>query len=351
MEKLKVILTGAAGFWGTGWVKVLSESPDVSIAGLVDTDVANLKAVASRVGVDSKLQFSDFGRALESTEADAVIVVVPPDQHYEAAVASLRAGMHCIIEKPFAPLLSQAEEITDLAEELGRTVMISQTFRFRRGARTVQRLIEEGAIGKIGSIHGRLFKAMPNFGPDNFRTLMPEPLIVDQTIHHFDFIRGIFGLEPTRVRALSYNPPWSWFHGRANALVDFQTSDGTFISYSGSWVSRGGPEVNTTIDGSWDIQGEGGAIQWNHNYVRLVPTDFSDVVYRKGTLEREGQVLEVPLVELAQEERAGVLAEFVEAISQARKPEADARDNLKTLALVLKAVESASLDGKWLELA
>jgi predicted dehydrogenase len=346
VDKLRTILVGT-GFWGRGWAKVIAESPDAGIAALVDRDEEAREAVGQAVGVEKSRQFSDLKGALDRVDAEAAIVVVPPEQHHEVAVAALGAGLHCVIEKPFAPTLSEAREVVSAAEQAQRTLMISQTFRFRRGARTVQQLIREGAIGQIGAVHGRLFKYM-NF--TGFRATMPEPLIVDQAVHHFDFIRGIFGLEPVRVRGYSFNPPWSYFKGNANALVEFETAEGAFVSYSGSWVSLGGPQINTGIDGSWDIQGTGGAIQWNHNYVRLVPTDFADVVYRKGTLEREGQVLEVPLTVLEAEERAGVLAEFAGAVREGRKPETDGRDNLKSLALVLGAVESCTHDGNWVSL-
>jgi predicted dehydrogenase len=347
VEKLRTILIGT-GFWGRGWAKVIAESPDASIAALVDLDEETLEAVGKTVGVDKGRQFSRVEQAFDNVEADAAIIVVPPEQHHEVAMAALAAGLHCVIEKPFAPTLPEAREVVSAAEDAQRKLMISQTFRFRRGARTVQKLIRDGAIGQVGAVHGRLFKYMHFTG---FRATMPEPLIVDQAVHHFDFVRGIFGLEPVRVRGYSFNPPWSYFKGNANALVEFETADGAFISYSGSWVSMGGPQINTSIDGSWDIQGDGGAIQWNHNYVRLVPTDFADVVYRKGALEREAQVLEIPLDVLAAEERAGVLDEFIKAVREDRKPETDGKDNLRSLALVLGAVESCSQDGKWVNLA
>jgi predicted dehydrogenase len=346
VEKLKVILVGT-GFWGRGWAKVIAESAQANIAALVDLDDEALSAVGNSVAVAKNKQFSQLKEALDSVEADAAVIVVPPEQHHEVAMSALSAGLHCVIEKPFAPTLSEAREVVSAAEAAQRRLMISQTFRFRRGARTVQRLIREGAIGQIGSVHGRLFKYMHFTG---FRATMPEPLIVDQAVHHFDFIRGIFGLEPVRLRGYSFNPSWSYFKGNANALVEFETADGAFISYSGSWVSLAGPQINTSIDGSWDIQGDGGAIQWNHNYIRLVPTDFADVVFRKGAFEREGQVLEVPLDVLDAEERAGVLAEFASAVREGRKPETDGEDNLKSLALVLGAVESCSNDGRWVNL-
>ncbi len=346
MSELGVIQVGA-GFWGSGWAKVLDDSQWAHLEALVDLDEEALTRVADSVALAPDRRFSSLAEALEKCEADAALVVVPPEAHAAVAIEALEAGLHCLVEKPLAPTFAEAVKIVETGERVGRTVMVSQTFRFRRGARTVQRLISEGAIGTIGAIHGRLFKEMHVPG---FRELMDEPLIVDQTVHHFDYLRGIFGLDPVRVRAHSYNPAWSWFRGNANAIVDFETADGAFVSYSGSWVSRAGPEMNTTIDGSWDIQGDMGAIAWDHNAVVLVPQNFADVVFRRGTLERYAQTLEVPLLTLEEEERWGVLSEFAAAIREGRPAETNGRDNLGSLALVLAAVEATKSEG-WLDVA
>ena len=346
MAELRVIQAGA-GFWGTGWAKVLTESRWASLEALVDLDDEALHRVSDSVALSPDRRFSSVSDALASCDVDAALVVVPPEAHAPVAIEALEAGLHCLIEKPLAPTFAEAMKIVETGERVGREVMVSQTFRFRRGARTVQRLVEEGAVGRIGAVHGRLFKEMHVPG---FRELMDEPLIVDQTIHHFDFVRGVFGLEPVRVRAHSYNPSWSWFRGNANAIVDFETRDGAFVSYSGSWVSRGGPEMNTTIDGSWDIQGDNGAIQWDHNNVVLVPQDFADVLFRPGALERYGQTLEVPLIPLEEEERWGVLREFAAAIREGRRAETNGRQNLGSLALVLAAAEATERGG-WLEIS
>jgi predicted dehydrogenase len=342
---LRVIQVGA-GFWGRSWAKVLTESPHSSLEALVEIEEPTLQQVSDSVDVPQDRRFTSFGEALEQVEADAALVVVPPEAHAPVAIEALEGGLHCLVEKPLAPTLAEAASIVSAAEQAGREVMVSQTFRFRRGARTVQQLIREGAIGQIGAIHGRLVKEMHVPG---FRELMEEPVIVDQAVHHFDFIRGIFGLEPVRVRAHSFNPSWSWFRGNACTYVDFETADGAYISYSGNWVSRGGPEVNTTIDGSWDIQGEGGGIYWSYNNVSFSPQDFTDVLFRRGALERHGQMVEVGLLNLAEEERWGVIAEFAAALRGGRRPETHGKDNLRSLALVLSAVE-ATKRGGWLEI-
>jgi len=140
--------------------------------------------------------------------------------------------------------------------------------------------------------------------------LMDEPLIVDLSIHHFDFLRGILRLEPVRVRARSFNPSWSWFRGNAAAFVEFETDDGAQISYNGSWVSK---SRETSWDGSWEIQGAEGSIVWEHNRVEYRSANFGLTVYRKDMLERGEGVMDVPLVALEDEERAGTLLEFITA--------------------------------------
>jgi predicted dehydrogenase len=223
-------------------------------------------------------------------EADAALVVVPPPAHVDVAVVCLEAGLDILVEKPFAPSVEEAAQIVRRAEELDRTVMVTQSFRFKRGPQTVRKLIDEGAVGRIEAVEARFAKA-PHFG--GFREEMDEPLIVDLSIHHFDFLRGILGLEPVRVRALSYNPSWSWFRGNAAAFVQFATEDGAKISYNGSWVSK---SRETTWDGSWEIQGAEGSIVWEHNRVEYRPANFGLTVYRKDMLERRLERREAPLL-------------------------------------------------------
>ena len=151
------------------------------------------------------------------------------------------------------------------------------------------------------------------------------------------------------MRALSFNPSWSWFTGNANAFVQFETADGARVNYSGSWVSR---TAETTWDGSWEIQGSDGCLDWRHNRVeyRPSPDNFGLTVYRQDMLEHGDGVMGVPLVELPAEERAGTLHEFVSAKQDDRAPQANGRDNLRSLSLVYGAVDSAQSGGDWVEL-
>ena len=342
---MRIIQVGG-GFWGSGWARVISEFPETELGAVVDLSEDALRATCDPIGLDPNLRYHSLEDALKETEADAALVVVPPEVHVPVAIQCLEAGLDILVEKPFAPSVGEASEIVKRAKHLGRTVMVTQSFRFKRGPQTVRKLVDERAVGDIEVVDVRCAKAPP-FG--GFRTEMEEPLIIDMAIHHFDFIRGILGLEPARVRALSFNPSWTWFRGNANAFVQFETAEGAHINYSGSWVSR---NRETTWDGSWEIQGEGGSISWEHNRVeyRPSPDNFGLTVYRQDMLEVGGGVMDVPLVQLPAEERAGTLHEFTSAKREGRAPQADGEDNLRSLGLVYAAVQSVDAGGDWVQL-
>jgi predicted dehydrogenase len=329
---MRLIQVGT-GLWGASWAEVVASSPHWELAALVDIDPDALGPVARAVGVDEA--FTSFAEALDRVQADAALVVVPPEVHREVAEQALEAGLHCMVEKPFADTMDGARAVVELAERVGRTVMVSQNFRFKRGPRTVRRLIADGAIGRIGAAYVRFFHAPPFTG---FRVEMDQPLIVDMAVHHLDQVRGILGIEPVSIEARSFNPSWSWFAGDASANMQLTTADGAVVNYTGSWVSRTPP---TSWDGTWEVHGERGAIRLEENRITLFPSELGDDVFRRGALQRAGNVMDVELIAMGEEERWATLAEFAASIAEGREPETSGRDNLRSLALVLGAVESA----------
>jgi predicted dehydrogenase len=164
-------------------------------------------------------------------------------------------------------------------------------------------------------------------------------------VHDLDQIRAVTGLEPASVRARSWNPSWSRFAGNASALIELRAGDAEIV-YTGSWASHG---RHTTWDGDWEIEGTRGSVAWRDNRVEIRYASLFDTVFMPGAVERDG-VMHVELDAVAHEERAGVLEELATAIDDGRRPETDARDNLRSLALVLGAVESADRGGAVVDL-
>jgi predicted dehydrogenase len=327
------------GAWGASWADVVTRSPHWDLVGLVDLDEDALDEVGRHIGLPAAAQFTSLDEALGPTSPDAALVVVPPPHHASVSIPLLEAGVHCLIEKPLAPDMPSALSIVEAAERSGATAMVSQNYRFKRAPRTVRRLIRDGVLGDVGQVRVNFQKRPPFTG---FRLEMDEPLITDMAVHHLDQVRGVLGIEPAVVRARSWNPPWSPFAGNASCRIEMEGQDGAIVVYTGSWASTG---RHTSWDGDWDVEGDRGGLYWGDNRVEIRFASLFDTVFMRGAVERGG-VMEVELDALEYEERDATLAELAGAIAEGRPAETGARDNLRSLALVLGAIRSAEAGGK-----
>lgn len=328
---MRLIQVGA-GAWGASWAGIVASSSHWELTALVDPDETARARVADAARVPAERRFGSLAEATRAAEADAVLVLVPPRLHGTVALEALEAGFHCLVEKPLATSIDEAQQVVKQAGEAGLVLMASQNFRFERGYRTVQTLLADRAIGDVGAVWVD-FRRAPLF--IGFRLEMEEPLLVDMAIHHLDLLRGLRLGQPVSLRARSFNPPWSSFRGNAVATVEVMMEGDTVASYAGSWVARG-PE--TPWSGTWRLEGASGAIVWKADTVELFAADGAARGRLRGLRRSRPKVSLVDLVEVG---RAGVLAEFAAAIRDGREPETSGRDNLETLRLVFAAVESA----------
>lgn len=337
---MRLLLVGA-GAWGSTWTGVVAAAAGWELSGIVDVDEEVLERVGSRAGVAPARRFTSVAAAVERCSPRAALVAVPPALHAQVALEVLDCGLHCVVEKPFATTLDDARAVVERARRLGLVVMAGQNYRFRRGARTVARLVRAGTIGRVGSLEIR-FQRSPVFS--GYRLEMDEPLLLDMAVHHFDQVRALLGSDVAAVSAQSFNPPWSPFRGNAAAFARLSMRNGVAVAYSGSYAARG---KQTGWDGEWELQGELGSIRWVGDSVLVRPCEPERRRRRRLLRRRAGR--SVPLVEMEAEDRAALLAELAAAVRERREPEACGRDNLGTLAAVLAAVESAR-SGRTVEL-
>jgi predicted dehydrogenase len=331
-RKLKIIQIGAGG-WGWSWIQFILDSPSWDLAGIVIRREEVKKQVCAHFNLDEKRVYKSVNDAVKNAGADAALVVVPPEAHLDVSLEIIEGGLHCLVEKPIAPTMEEAKQIVDAAKKANRKLMVGQNYRFKRAPQTVKSLIQKGLIGEIGSAFISFHKA-PKF--TGFRAEMVEPLIIDLSIHHFDQMRGILGLEPVSVLAHSWNPHWSYFKGNPAATLIFQMKSGAVCTYMGNWVTQG---IQTTWDGDWCIQGDQGEIRWAQNEVTAYTKNIMYEVYFEGTKEKDGE-LHADLVDLSAQDRPYVLLEFADSILNNKEPETSGADNLSTLAMVLGACRS-----------
>jgi predicted dehydrogenase len=330
----RVMQVGVGGF-GEIWLDALRGLDGTArIAALVDRDPIALEAAAARAGVALRHCFTELDAALAAGLADVAVVVVPPEAHRAVAVDCLEAGVPVLVEKPLAGTRADCLALVETAQRTGLELAVSQNYRYRRPMETARRVIASGRLGAIGQ--GRVeFRHHYDFR-GTFRETMEQPLVLDMAVHHFDLIRFVCGLEATRVHAHTWNPPWSQFVHDASAVCVFEMETGAHVVYEGSWHPRG---QFTDWNCRWLLECERGYLRVDRDRV-LMSADTDP-----HAPPEPGDEVEIPLVPLARQDQAAVLTDFVAAVAEGRPAPTTATDNLRTIEMVLGAVEAARAGG------
>lgn len=323
---MRLVQVGVRG-QGNHWVNVCKRSAEVDVTGYVDVVPANLQQLRAEHGVAEDMCFSDLGAALQAVRPDGVVCVTPPRFHRPVAEQALRAGCHVLTEKPLADTWENCRATVAAARAAGRVLMVGQNYRYSGAMQTLRGVIAGGRIGLPGQVAVQFFKG-PHFG--GFRDEMPYPLVIDMSIHHFDLMRYVLGANPVSIYARSWNPQWSWYKGDASATVfvdmrlSAQPEHGVHVAYTGSWCANGG---ETPWNGEWRVLGADGCAVLEGDRVRVQ--------------RRDGQPWEdVPAVALERGGQDYLLHEFVTAVREGRQPETSGADNLRSIEMVFKTVQS-----------
>jgi predicted dehydrogenase len=335
--QFKAVLAGC-GAMSEGWLKALTEHPllkgRVDVVGLVDLDPKVAEARAAQFGLAGAEIGTDLDTVLTKPKPDLLFDVVVPVARPGLVATGLAHGCHVLTEKPMAPTLDAARAMVEQAKDAGRIHAVVQNRRYVPGVRRIRQLIESGALGQVTSINCDFFVGA-HFG--GFRDQMENVLLLDMAIHTLDAARFMAGTSPKAVYCLEVNPPGSWYaHGAAaNAIYEFE--DDIVFNYRGSWSAEG---ANTSWEASWRIVGTKGTVLWD-GYETF---EAHQVAGEEGFF-RPLKPLDIPDMpdDAKTQGHASVIADFLDAIEAGRAPETVGSDNIKSLAMVFAAIESARL--------
>lgn len=320
------------GGWGRSWAAtVVPALETVQAVGWVDATAQALEDARGTIGLPEERCFGSLQEALEKVEADAVLITAPAVVHAPIAIQALEAGLHVLVEKPFAPTLQDARRVVEVARARKCTLMVSQNYRFHPAPQLAARLVRDQRLGPVGAVHVDFRRDNVRVSPTSPHLSWPQPLLLDMAIHHFDLMRLILGREVRQMHCRAWNPAWSLYRDPASAVATIDFGEGAVVSYSGSWVS---PGAVTPWAGEWRIECEGGEISFLSRGDAGVP----DVV-RVRRIGKRAQRLELPV--LGHTDRLGSLNAFVEAIHSGVEPMCSGRDNLQSLEMSLAAIRSA----------
>ncbi|MCZ6596534.1 MAG: Gfo/Idh/MocA family oxidoreductase [Planctomycetota bacterium] len=183
MSRLRVGVVGV-GHLGRIHARIYAEHPEAELVAVVDADGARAREVADETDCRACTELAEL-----PDDIDAVSVVVPTVNHEEVAVPLLERGVPCLIEKPLAGDLKEADRILAAAERGGTHVAVGHVERFQPG---VLRIRELGLRPRFIECH--------RLTAFSFRSI-DIGVVHDLMIHDLDLVLHLVGSEVESIDA------------------------------------------------------------------------------------------------------------------------------------------------------
>ena len=331
MSAMSVILVGL-GARARTWRRVLAENPRCRIVGLVDTNRAALDAaLAETPGAKGAASLAEMTQLVA---ADAVILATPPGGREAQIAAACAARLPILAEKPLADSLAGAEAHVAAAEQAGISLMVGLNFRYLAVTQGLKALLAADRLGTpaCGRFNYERWRDgnLPHI--NKYPLTMVQPMLWEQSIHHFDLMRHVYGAECTGISARTFNPPWSMYAGDANVSALLSFEGGIEVTYQGTWA------------GNWDNLG----FNWRTDCVQGIAVQaamFGDLSFALRD-DRQMTPVTLPPHEIWIDDAAALLADFVAHVLDGAPLNCSGADHLKSLRMVEGCIRASATGSK-----
>jgi predicted dehydrogenase len=151
---------------------------------IVDTDRDRAEDAAAQAGCAAFTDIVELGGKI-----DAAIVATPTITHASIACPLLEAGIDVLVEKPIAPSLEEARQITSAAASAGRILQVGHLERFNPAVQALRRIV---TLPLFFEIH-----RLSLFSPRS----LDVDVVLDLMIHDIDIVLSLTGCMPGEIRA------------------------------------------------------------------------------------------------------------------------------------------------------
>lgn len=209
--------------------------------------------------------FSDYRKMLDELQPEVVSVVVPTPLHAEVASEVIKRGIHCLLEKPIASTVEEADMLIDLAKKHKVVLTVGHIEHYNPLIVELKRLLDDKKIGNITSIVCKRVGGFPAVEPKT-------DVIIDLAVHDIGIVSFLLGKQPKKIYSHGSRTYHSKSIDSAEILMDYGNASG-FIQ--ANWLT---PVKIRTIA----ITGSNGYIEGNYITQELEMYEHNTDKYKKN---------------------------------------------------------------------
>ncbi|QBX99960.1 Gfo/Idh/MocA family oxidoreductase [Rhodophyticola sp. CCM32] len=326
MTPLRLIITGL-GARARTWLQVASDSPDVEIVGLCDPDpAARDRAREAYPGRPVAAALEDI---IGTVGVEAVLLCTPPAGRLAQITVCCDHGLAILAEKPLSDDVATAARFVAMAEAAGVPLIVGLNFRYLAVTQAMRHLLTDGPVGSPG--FGRFTYERWRDGTqswlNSYPLTMDHPMLWEQSIHHFDLMRYVYGVEPVSIQAHTFNPDWTMYAGDTNVSALIHFDSGLTVNYQGTWQAGHEP-----MNFNWRTDCDGGIVMQRDM--------FGDLAFAR---RMDPEMTPVPLPDHTPwiSDARALLNGFV-ATCRGAAPDCTGRDHLQSLMMLEGCIRASA---------
>ncbi|MCZ3379888.1 Gfo/Idh/MocA family protein [Rhizobium sp. AG207R] len=332
MAELKGALIGC-GFFAINQMHAWQDVEGASIAAICDRDPERLKLVGDQFGIERR--YTDAATLFADRGFDFVDIATTVQSHRALVEMAASYKIPAICQKPFAKTLSDAKAMVEACARAGVPLMVHENFRWQTPIQAVKRALQSGAIGE--PFWGR-FSFRSGYDVFSGQPYLAEGerfIIEDLGIHTLDIARFILGdVSSLTARTKRVNPKIKG-EDVATILLDHENGATSIVdvSYASKLAAEPFPETLIELDGTK------GSIRLSQGY-RLEVSGADGVTLSDASPQLLSWASR-PWHNI-QESVLAIQQHWTDRLASGGETSTSGADNLKTLALVEAAYESAA---------
>lgn len=298
---ITVSIIGLGGRGGEAYGRYIVEQKDkFKITHVCDIDHVRLNKYGELFDVAKENRFDDEDKFFEKKWSDVLFITTQDRLHVRMAKKALLLGYDIVLEKPISDAPQELRELSELAHQTGRMVMVCHVLRYTAAMRKLKEILNSGAIGRLVSMDHTenvvFWHEAHSYVRGNWRNrAMATPMIMAKCCHDLDLIQDFVGSKCKSVASmgsLAYFKASNQPEGAANRCVQCKYVDSCSYSakkiYIDMWKDCGRPAnlfpfslitdvYPTTEEALWEAIEEG-------PYGRCVFACDNDVVDNQTTI-------------------------------------------------------------------
>lgn len=227
MESIKWGVLSTARIGVNKVVPGMAQASNCRMIAIASSDLSKARDWADRLGLP--IAYGSYEELLADSSIDAIYNPLPNHLHVDWSIKALEMGKHVLCEKPLGLDTENAQRLVDAAESHPELkVMEAFMYRFHPQWIEAKRLLDDGKIGKLRSIHS-IFSYF-NDDPDNIRNQadIGGGGLLDIGCYCVSLSRFLFGGLPLKVVGKVERDPILKVDRLASGLLDFGTGTSSF---------------------------------------------------------------------------------------------------------------------------